>query len=181
MIRQKKYYEPIGKQEFVIDELGLETGKGYDKITVRVEPGGGILLHHHKEITEIFKGVTGKTGMQVGDDFLYLTKGKEIEVPPKTPHRFFNDSAEDALFEVVISPAGSDVLKFLIVLFGLVRDEKTTSNYVPYNLIYAGLLVQWGDAHLSDFKYKIFYPQSKIFSKIGTYFNIDKKLYERYK
>lgn len=177
----KSFYEPIGKQSFVINELGVETRKAYDLITVTVKPGGGIALHYHKEVTETFKCIKGTVGLQVENETIFLKVGEIKEVLPKMQHRFFNDSKEEAIFEVKITPSGSKIIDFLIVIFGLVRDGKTTKTYIPYNIFYTGIIVEWADSHTNDLKYRFFYKLRKIFSYIAEKFKLDNKLLNRYK
>lgn len=77
---------------------------------------------------------------KIGAEERVATEGEEVVITPGTPHKFWNDSSQDAAFEIQIRPA----LKMETMLepgFGLARDGKTNKQGMP-NLLQGAVLLQ---------------------------------------
>ncbi|MDQ3794049.1 MAG: cupin domain-containing protein, partial [Actinomycetota bacterium] len=79
---------------------------------------------------EYFKAVSGTFGVRVGDEHQSLEGGEEAVVPPGTPHRWWNDTDEEAHVLVELRPALNSEI-FFETVYGLARDGKTDENGVP--------------------------------------------------
>jgi mannose-6-phosphate isomerase-like protein (cupin superfamily) len=77
----------------------------FSVIQERVPPGGTEARHYHNESRQFFFVLQGEATIEVDGDDVVLTDRRGIEIPPKTPHRFYNASDEDVVFLVTSVPS----------------------------------------------------------------------------
>jgi quercetin dioxygenase-like cupin family protein len=135
----EEIYNPIIQDRVVF----LKTARDTDGALLRAElflaPHGGNPMHVHPHQEEHFKVLSGTFGVQVGEEQRSLAEGEEALVPPNTPHRFFNDTDEEAHVLTELRPALNSEI-WLETLYGLARDGKTDENGVP-NLLQIAVTV----------------------------------------
>jgi quercetin dioxygenase-like cupin family protein len=135
----EEIYNPIIQDRVVF----LKTARDTDGALLRAElflaPHGGNPMHVHPHQEEYFKVLSGTFGVQVGEEQRSLAEGEEALVPPNTPHRFFNDTDEEAHVLTELRPALNSEI-WLETLYGLARDGKTDENGVP-NLLQIAVTV----------------------------------------
>jgi mannose-6-phosphate isomerase-like protein (cupin superfamily) len=73
-------------------------------IQERVPPGDVERRHRHARARQFFYILAGEATMEIDGRDVVLTAGQGVEVPPGTPHQFFNRSAADVEMLVVSSP-----------------------------------------------------------------------------
>ncbi|WP_294824345.1 hypothetical protein [uncultured Flavobacterium sp.] len=102
-------------------------------------------------------------------------------MPIGIAHRFFNNSAEEIIFRVMLRPGQPGFENFLKAMFGLVNDGKTiTKNQVPKNIFHIAVMHNWGDTHLASLPFRIFSPLVKIFYRRAVKLGIEKEILHRY-
>lgn len=68
------------------------------------DPGVGPALHYHEDQTEIFRILSGKYLMQVGNKNFIAQAGNIVRIPPMTPHTFLNIGKVEASLEFIFLP-----------------------------------------------------------------------------
>lgn len=96
-----------------------------------VAPGGRVALEHwHPGITERFHVLHGRVGFLIGTEEHELSPGESAEVPPNTPHDWWQLGAETAEVVVEVAP-GDRFMEMVGTFFGLARDGKSDKKGVP--------------------------------------------------
>jgi len=73
-------------------------------IQERVPPGAAERRHRHARARQFFYILAGEATLEIDGRDVVLTAGQGVEVPPATPHQFFNRSAVDVEMLVISSP-----------------------------------------------------------------------------
>ena len=73
-------------------------------IQERVSAGKSEKRHFHSKSRQFFYILKGTAAIEIEGTVHHLKPGQGIEVPPKTPHKFMNQSSEDVEFIVVSAP-----------------------------------------------------------------------------
>jgi mannose-6-phosphate isomerase-like protein (cupin superfamily) len=176
------YINPITKERATILETAAHTHGKYTLIEVELQPGGGNPIHYHKQFTEDFYPVSGILGVHYKGAALRICPGESFKVPILEPHRFYNPTDQPIIFNARLEPGQPGFENFMAVLFGLVRDGKTfSSNQIPFNPLYAALLLEWGDTYINSTAFKIVLPLVKMAATLARKLKLDKKLLETYK
>jgi hypothetical protein len=85
-------------------------------------PGGTVgVAHIHPIQTSHFLVLSGRASFRVNGEDLELGPGEQLTVPPRTPHRLWNGSDEDAHLIIEFRP-GLLKQEFFETTFGLARD-----------------------------------------------------------
>ena len=104
-------------------------------------PGAAVVGEHlHPHSTETFTVIRGRLGMRIRGVDSEAGPGTRIEVPPDTPHDWWNIGAETAWVIVEMAPAGR-FEAMIRNLFGLAADGRTDSTGRP-RLLQAALLAR---------------------------------------
>jgi quercetin dioxygenase-like cupin family protein len=126
----EEIYNPIQNDRIVWRKTARDTGGQLLSVDLFVSPRGGNPLHVHPRQEEYFKAVSGTFGVQVGDESRSIREGEEVIVPPGTPHRWWNETEEDAHVLAELRPALNTEM-FFETAYGLARDGKTNQNGIP--------------------------------------------------
>ncbi len=126
----EEIYNPVQGDRAVFRTTARDTNGELLRLDLFVSPRGGNPLHVHPLQEEYFKAVSGTFGVRVGDEHQSLEGGEEAVVPPGTPHRWWNDTDEEAHVLVELRPALNTEI-FFETVYGLARDGKTDENGVP--------------------------------------------------
>ena len=73
-------------------------------IQEKVPAGKSEVKHYHNISRQFFYILEGEGTMEFPDKIVKLLKNEGLEVPPKTIHKFFNQSDSDVIFLVISSP-----------------------------------------------------------------------------
>ena len=174
------YYNPVNGEYTKIIESANATNGVHSLLEVLLKPGGGNPLHYHTRFTEEFIATKGVLSIDYDDETLHLEPGESKLVPIGTKHRFYNTTKNDIVFRIILRSGQPDFENFIKVLFGLVRDGKTTAKQIPKNIFYAALLLHWGDTHLKNFLFRVIVPFAAFVRRIAIIRGIDKKLLDKY-
>ncbi|MFP9099334.1 cupin domain-containing protein [Flavobacterium sp. RHBU_24] len=181
MANPKTYHNPINGEYTTILQSAADTDGAYTHFEVCLKPGGSNPLHYHTKFSEEFFAVKGSLGLQEGRVKLHLPPGKSFVVPPRTHHRFYNDSTEDIIFRVKLTPGQPKFEDFLKAMFGMVNDGLTvTKNQIPKNIYHTAIMYTWGDTHFSNPAAKAIAPIFGLFYKRAVAKGIEKSLLEKY-
>lgn len=123
-------YNPVQGDWIVFRQTARDTGRELMSGELVVSPRGGNALHVHPLQEERFKALSGTLGVQIGEEQRSLGEGEEATVPPGVPHRWWNDTDEEARVLVELRPALNTEI-FFETLYGLSRDGKTDENGRP--------------------------------------------------
>jgi quercetin dioxygenase-like cupin family protein len=123
----EKIYNPVQGDWIVFRQTARDTSGELLSAELVVSPRGGNPLHVHPRQEEYFKAVSGTLGVQVGDEHRSLEEGEEAVVPPGTPHRWWNDTDEEAHVLVELRPALNTEIfsRPSTGLFGTARPART--------------------------------------------------------
>ena len=124
-------HNPVTGELIQFLKTSADTNGEYVEIEVVVEPNGFVAAAHvHPYQTERFTIVSGAVTFRAGDREFTALPGEEVVVEPGTPHKFWNEGAEDARFRCKVSPALT--FEALIeTMFGLANDGKTNKKGLP--------------------------------------------------
>jgi mannose-6-phosphate isomerase-like protein (cupin superfamily) len=73
-----------------------------------VPVGGATAEHLHRRSEEIYRFVSGRGRMRLGDDELEVAAGDTVLIPPGTPHKLWNAAAEPLVLLCCCSPSYRD-------------------------------------------------------------------------
>lgn len=73
-------------------------------IQEHVPAGKSEVTHFHNVARQFFYILEGTAAMQIHEETITLKPGEGIEIPPKMPHQFRNDSEADVSFLVISIP-----------------------------------------------------------------------------
>jgi mannose-6-phosphate isomerase-like protein (cupin superfamily) len=73
-------------------------------IQEKVPAGRSEVKHYHNISKQFFFILEGEGTIELPDKIVKLQKNEGLEIPPKTIHRFLNDSDSDVIFFVISSP-----------------------------------------------------------------------------
>jgi quercetin dioxygenase-like cupin family protein len=118
-------------EELTFFETAASTDGEYVELMCTVRPGGFVAAAHiHPSQSETFTTVEGTLDLRVGRDRMRLEPGESAIVAPGTPHRFWNNGAEPAVFRCVVRPA----LQFeslIETMFTLAAEGRTNRKGMP--------------------------------------------------
>jgi mannose-6-phosphate isomerase-like protein (cupin superfamily) len=86
------------------DGWHLLEGADLSVIQERVPPGDAERRHRHARARQFFYILTGEATLEIDGREVVVAAGQGVEVPPGTPHQFFNRSAADVEMLIVSSP-----------------------------------------------------------------------------
>ena|ERR1700754_418302 len=86
------------------DGWHLLKGEGVSVIQERVPPGAAEVKHLHHQARQFFFILAGQATLEIGDAAVVLNQHEGIEVAPRMPHRFRNDSDREVSFLVISVP-----------------------------------------------------------------------------
>jgi len=73
-------------------------------IQEKVPPGGREIPHYHTLSRQFFYILKGQALLVVNQQRLLLKAGDGVEIAPRTPHQFINESNDEAEFLVISVP-----------------------------------------------------------------------------
>jgi mannose-6-phosphate isomerase-like protein (cupin superfamily) len=124
-------FNHVTGEELTFFETAASTGGEYVDLMCTVRPGGFVAAAHiHPSQSETFTAVDGVLDLRVGRDRVRLERGESATVAAGTPHRFWNDGAEPAVFRCVVRPA----LQFeslIETMFTLAAEGRTNRKGMP--------------------------------------------------
>ena len=86
------------------DGWHLLEGADLSVIQERVPPGDRERRHRHARARQFFYILAGEATLEIDGREVVVATGQGIEVPPGTPHQFFNRSSADVEMLVISSP-----------------------------------------------------------------------------
>jgi len=86
------------------DGWRLLDGADLSVIQERVPPGDQERRHRHARARQFFYILSGDAMLEIDGREIAVAAGQGVEVPPGTPHQFFNRSAADVTMLVISSP-----------------------------------------------------------------------------
>ena len=78
--------------------------EGVSVIQERVPPGHAEVKHFHSQARQFFFILEGRAAIEIGDAVVVLNRHEGVEIDPRVPHRFRNDSDAEVSFLVVSVP-----------------------------------------------------------------------------
>lgn len=121
--------------ERAVCRVGSEDGSEPERsvFDLYVRPGGAVAGEHvHDTLFERFEVIAGKVGLRVGGEERIAGPGDAADVPPGTPHDWWNAGEETAHVEVEVRGAtASRFEEMLITAFDLAHEDKTNSEGRP--------------------------------------------------
>jgi quercetin dioxygenase-like cupin family protein len=101
-------------------------------------------VHVHPKQESGAEVVSGSLVFEVAGEQRRLGAGDTIRVPANTPHRFWNDSHEDARSIQFFRPA-LDIASFFETMFALAQRDKLDAKGMPRPLQLAVMVPEFGD------------------------------------
>jgi len=125
---------PVTGERAVV-RVGNEDGGDPEHLVVDlyVEPGGAVAAEHvHPQMSERFHVLAGRVGLRVNGEERMAGPGEAVDVPPGTPHDWWN--AGQQVVHVQVDVRGATVARFedlITTLFGLAHEGKTNAKGMP--------------------------------------------------
>ena len=88
----------------ICDGWHLLKSAGLSVIQERVPPGGTEVKHYHERAHQFFFVLFGEATLEIGGQKLTLGPQQGLSVPPKVPHRLFNETQQELSFIVISAP-----------------------------------------------------------------------------
>ena len=101
-------------------------------------------LHVHPKQESGAEVVSGSLVFEVAGEQRRVAAGETIRVPANMPHRFWNDSSEDARSIQFFRPA-LDLASFFETMFALAQQGKLDEKGMPHPLQLAVMVPEFGD------------------------------------
>lgn len=141
---------PLSGERIAFEKTGFETDGEYSAGEIVLAPhGAGPPEHVHPVIEERFRVVSGTLRARVGGEDRTVEAGESLTVPPGTPHRWWNDTAEEVRIAFEVRPA-LPLDRFLESVFALVHEGKSNRRGLPGLLRMAPILRRHADVlHLA--------------------------------
>ena len=131
--------DPVSNPETGVSLRVLATGADTDgrlaRYEVRLAPPSeshGPHLHVHPAQRETFEVVSGRLGVQVGDETCLLDAGDAVDIDAGVPHRFWNAGGGATRFVGEVSPPLRTVT-LMSTIFRLAADGWSTEEGLPIN------------------------------------------------
>ena len=142
---------PLSGERITFEETGAETGGQYLAGKILLAPKGvGPPEHVHPTIEEWFRVVSGSLATRVAGRERTYGSGEEFTVPPRTAHRWWNETDEPVEIEYRVSPA-LPLDRFLENVFAMVRLGYSDSRGLPGPLRMSRVLPRfWDVVYLSS-------------------------------
>lgn len=104
-----------------------------------------IPLHIHLQCTERFEVVAGELGLMLDGEAGLLSVGEEVNIPPRTPHTFWNAGEGELRFITDVRPPGQ-LQTYWETVFGLAEDGRVNVSGLP-NLLQLAVLAPLADSY----------------------------------
>lgn len=104
-----------------------------------------IPLHFHSQCAERFEVVSGQLGVILDGKQRHLGIGEEVDIPPGTPHTFWNAGEGELRFITNVRPPGQ-LQTYWETVFGLAEDGKVGRNGLP-NLLQLAVVAPLADSY----------------------------------
>ena len=88
----------------ICDGWHLVKNQSLSVITEKVPPGAKEVRHYHSKAHQFFYILNGEAIIEVSGKHIKLSEGQGLEIPPKIPHQFMNESNSDVNFLVISQP-----------------------------------------------------------------------------
>jgi quercetin dioxygenase-like cupin family protein len=171
-----KFSNPIIKDEI---EILFESNEKLVFRTVVKPSGGQSGVHYHIKITEEFKIISGELTVNLNGQKLTLKPGDHYVIKPFDCHQFLNESKNNVVFEVVVTPS-IDVKRGLQIIYGLAAEDKVYKNGLPKNILSAAIAIQMMDAYVPKIPLSIQKIGIGVLVFVGKKTAVKKKLVSRY-
>lgn len=145
-----------------------------------LEPNGGQTeLHYHTKISERFEVVQGELAVFLDKDKKIFKAGDSQLIEPYTPHRFYNNSLEQVIFDVeIINPKK---IKFALqIMYGLAKAGRTNSIGLPKNVFHLAIGLNMMNAYSPDYPRNLQYIAIKVLAGLEKIIGIEKKILDKY-
>ena len=124
---------PVTGERAVV-RVGTEDGDPeHAVVDLYVGPGGAVAGEHvHPDMFERFEVLAGKVGLRVDGEERTAGPGEAVDVPPGTPHDWWNAGEEVA--HVQVDVRGATIARFedlLTTTFGLAHEGRTNAKGLP--------------------------------------------------
>lgn len=169
---------PSADYDVTILKSSEETGGRYSLLRVNLYAGAGNELHYHTTFTEHFEVVSGKLSVRVGTEVKHLHPGDTYTVGKMIPHRFYNETKDQAVFRCTITPA-RNFEKALRIGYGLANAGMMNKKGIPKKFLHGVVLFNLSESYLHGLPLRF---QSIVFgslARIARWLKVEKSL-EKY-
>jgi len=129
-------------------QTGDQTGGELLRILYAVEEPEAkpaIPLHIHLQLVERFEIIDGTLGVVLDGGRRLMVKGEGIQIPPRTPHTFWNAGEGEVRFLTDVRPAGQ-LQTYWETVFGLAEDGRVGKKGAP-NLLQLAVVSPMADSY----------------------------------
>jgi mannose-6-phosphate isomerase-like protein (cupin superfamily) len=97
---------PVTRERLTFIRTAADTGGEVLELDLILAPGGFVpAMHVHPSQEERFEVHAGSPRFRVGATERTASVGEKLNVPPETPHRFWNPASADARLRIELRPA----------------------------------------------------------------------------
>ena len=128
-------------------KTSAETNGEYTLMELELGKSDGPPLHYHNAFSEEFQVQEGILYVQVGRDKKVLHPGESVTIPPRTPHRFYNETNDKVKFHITLRPGHSGMENFIKIFYGLAADGLTDKKGKPKNFAHIAVALTISDSN----------------------------------
>jgi quercetin dioxygenase-like cupin family protein len=146
-MEKRIYANPALNDSASFLETSAETNQAYSLIEIELGKSDGPPLHYHKAFSEEFAVKKGILFLQVGKNKMKLQAGESVDVPPGTPHRFYNETNDKVTFHITLRPGHEGMENFIKIFYGLASDGLTDKKGKPKKFAHLAVALVLSDSN----------------------------------
>jgi mannose-6-phosphate isomerase-like protein (cupin superfamily) len=160
-------------------ETAAESGGERTLLDIELVAGGGNAPHRHLTYGERFEAVEGTLTIELGKQLIDLAPGETAFAPPRSLHRFLNQTGETIRFLVELTPGHEGFERALRIAYGLAEDGATRADGALRSMLQTAVLAKMSDIRPGG-PLALFTPVLGVLSWIGRRRGVEEALVERY-
>jgi len=178
-MEKRAFVNPAINDTATFIKTSEETNGEYTLLEIELGKSDGPPLHYHNAFSESFQVQEGVLYLQVGKDKKVLKIGESVNVPPGTPHRFYNETNDTVKFNITVKPGHTGMENFIKILYGLSADGLSDKNGKPKNFAHLAVVLVNSDSNAAGWM-TLLSPIIRLVAKRAKKNGTEKWLLDRY-
>lgn len=146
-MEKRTFVNPAINDTATFIKSSAETNGEYTLMEIELGKSDGPPLHYHNAFAETFQVQEGTLYIQVGRDKKVLHAGESVTIPPRTPHRFYNETNDQVKFHITLRPGHTGMENFIKIFYGLAADGLTDRKGKPKNFAHIAVALAISDSN----------------------------------
>ena len=178
-MEKRTFVNPAINDSATFIKTSAETNGEFTLIEIELGKSDGPPLHYHNGFSEKFQVQEGILYVQVGRDKKVLHAGESVTVPPRTPHRFYNETNDKVKFHITLRPGHTGMENFIKIFYGLAADGLTDKKGKPKNFAHIAVALTISDSNATGWM-TLLSPIIRIVAKQAKKNGTEKWLMDKY-